>query len=176
MAAAVQLALATKGLELPCRVIAAGTTQEEVGTRGAVTLANLVRPDIALVLEGPPADDTPGMNPVESQGRLGGGAQIRLYDPSAIMNRSLADFVIATAAKNGIPPQVTVRRSGGTDARTLSLSGTGIPCVVLGVPSRYIHSHNAVININDYLALVDLLAALLPELTTERDASFTDYT
>lgn len=175
MAAAVQSALATGESELPCRPIAVGTTQEEVGTRGAVTMGNLLKPDVALVLEGPPADDTPGMNPAESQGRLGGGAQIRLYDPSAIMNRHLADFVIATAAENSIPHQVTVRRSGGTDARTLSLSGTGIPCVVLGVPARYIHSHNAVIDIRDYLALVELLAALLPRLTPERVASFTAF-
>ena len=69
-----------------CQLISAGSVQEELGLRGAKTLANITTPDIAIVLEGPPADDTPGMPLDESQGVLGGGVQIRLHDPSAIMN------------------------------------------------------------------------------------------
>ena len=43
-------------------LIVAGTVQEEVGLRGARTLANQAKPDVAIVLEGPPADDTPGQD------------------------------------------------------------------------------------------------------------------
>ena len=68
----------------------------------------------------------------ESQGVLGGGVQIRLHDPSAIMNPRLAQFAIETARREGIPHQVTVRSSGGTDAGSFTLANEGIPSVVLG--------------------------------------------
>jgi endoglucanase len=157
---------------LPNTLVVAGTAQEEVGTRGAQTFAEAVRPDVALILEGPPADDTPGMNPAEAQGVLGGGCQVRLYDPSAIMNRDFAEFVIATAEARGIPYQVAVRRSGGTDARAIHLSGVGVPCVVIGVPARYIHSHNAVIDIHDFLAATALTSAVVERLDEETVAGF----
>ena len=38
----------------PNTLYAAGSTQEEVGLRGATATANLIEPDVAIVLEGPP--------------------------------------------------------------------------------------------------------------------------
>lgn len=159
----------------PNTLIAAGTVQEEVGLRGAKSLANKVKPDVAIVLEGPPADDTPGFNRSESQGALGGGVQIRLHDPSAIMNPRLTDLVIQTAQAEGIRHQVTVRSSGGTDAGGFSMANEGIPCVVLGVPSRYIHSHNAIINVDDYLEMVNLSVALVKVLDQETTDELTRF-
>ena len=165
MACAIQAAqILVREAGHPNTLIAAGTVQEEVGLRGAKSLANKAKPDIAIILEGPPADDTPGFNPSESQGKLGGGVQIRLHDPSAIMNPRLADLAIETAEAEGINHQVTVRSSGGTDAGSFSMANTGIPCVVLGVSSRYIHSHNAIINIEDYLCMVELAVALVKRI------------
>jgi len=177
MAVAVQAAqgFASSDVSLPNRTVIAGTAQEEVGTRGAHTITSLVRPDVAILLEGPPADDTQGLNPNESQGALGRGVQIRVMDPSAIMNRSLVDLVIRTAEEESIPHQITVRRSGGTDARTIHLSGQGVPCIVLGIPARYIHSHNSVIQMADYLAALDLTDALVRRLDASTVAGLTDY-
>ena len=164
MACVIQAALALAETDHPNELVFAGSVQEEVGLRGAKTLANFVKPDVAIVLEGPPADDTPGFNILDSQGKLGGGVQIRLYDPSAIGNPRLAELAIQVAEKSNIPYQVTVRRSGGTDAGSFHLANQGIPCVVLGVPTRYIHSHNAIIDIDDYLAMVNLTIALAEKL------------
>ncbi len=147
-----------------CQLIVAGSVQEEVGLRGAKTLAAVTQPDVAIVLEGPPADDSPGMPLSESQGMIGGGVQIRLHDPSAIMNPRLADFAIKIAEDEGIPHQVTVRTSGGTDAGSFTLANEGIPCVVLGTPARYIHSHNAIICASDYHAMVQLSLAMVKNL------------
>lgn len=164
MAAVIQTALALAETDHPNELVFAGSVQEEVGLRGARTLASFVKPDIAIVLEGPPADDTPGFSILDSQGKLGGGVQIRLYDPSAIGNPRLAELAIATAEKSNIPFQLTVRRSGGTDAGALHQSNQGIPSIVLGVPTRYIHSHNAIIDIDDYLATLELTIALAGKL------------
>jgi putative aminopeptidase FrvX len=164
MAAAIQLAQALAVQKAPNHTILAGTVQEEVGLRGAKPAGFYSRPDIAIILEGPPADDTPGFPLSTSQGRLGGGVQIRLYDPSAIMHPKLADLVIKTAQEEKIPHQITVRRGGGTDAGAFHLANEGVPCVVLGVPARYIHTHNAIIDLNDYLHMVALALAVVRRL------------
>ncbi len=160
---------------LPYQLLGAATVQEEIGLRGARTAARLVQPDLALVLEGPPADDTVGLSPSQVQGALGMGVQIRVSDPSALMNRRLVDFCIETAQETGVPHQIAVRRSGGTDAGAFHIHDAGVPCVVLGVPARYIHSHNSIIHLADYLAALQLLEAILDRLTPDRIASFTRF-
>ncbi|MDR2981301.1 MAG: hypothetical protein LBV12_03535, partial [Puniceicoccales bacterium] len=95
--------------DLPNQVVGFATVQEEVGVRGAETASALAKPDVAIVLEGPPADDSPGFNRIDSQGRLGGGVQIRVYDPTAIMSQPLVALALETAKQEKIPFQLTVR-------------------------------------------------------------------
>jgi endoglucanase len=38
---------------------------------------------------------------------------------------------------------------------------------VLGVPARYIHSHNAIIDLNDHLQMLALVIALVRQLDQE---------
>ncbi len=175
MACAIQTALELEGEELPNHFVSAGTVQEEVGLRGAKAAAALIQPDIVIVLEGPPADDSPGFSISESQGRLGGGVQIRMQDSTTIMNPRLVDFVVAIAEQEGIRHQLTMRSSGGTDAGSFNQANAGIPSIVLGTPARYIHSHNAMIDLNDYLEMAKLSKALVRSLDAETVASFTDY-
>lgn len=159
----------------PNRLIFCGTVQEEVGLRGAQTAARFANPDVAIILECPPADDTPGFARSECQGMLGGGVQIRMFDPTAIANPRLARLAIEVARAERIPYQVAVRRSGGTDAGSFHLANHGIPSIVLGVPARYIHSHNAIIDINDHLHLLALLIALVRRLDRETVDGLTAY-
>lgn len=148
----------------PNTLIGTGSVQEEVGLRGAQTVATAVEPDVAIVLEGPPADDLPGSSNDTLQGKLGGGVQIRLYDPSMIANPRLTELTIEAATAHQIPHQIAVRTSGGTDAGAIHQVGRGVPSIVLGVPARYIHSHVSIINIDDYQATLDLLLHLIPQL------------
>jgi putative aminopeptidase FrvX len=152
----------------PNTVFAAGTVQEEVGTRGARTAAFKIDPDVAIVVEGAPGDDMPGMSKEEQQCVLGGGVQIRLIDSSAIMNRKFADFVIDTAEKNGIRYQIAVRRKGGTDAAPIHVHGAGVPTVVLAVPARYVHTHNTIIDVSDYLSTLQLVLKLVETIDSQR--------
>ncbi|MBI1925065.1 M42 family peptidase, partial [Candidatus Poribacteria bacterium] len=98
-----------------------------VGGWWARTVASVTEPDVAIVLEGPPADDTPGVNSDAMQGKLGGGVQIRLYDPTMIANPRLCDLVIETAKAHQISHQIAVRHSGGTDAGAIHQVGNGVP-------------------------------------------------
>jgi endoglucanase len=175
MAVAVQALLDARGRALPCRPAVLATVQEELGTRGAKTAGALARPDVVLVLEGPPADDTPGSPAGEAQGRLGAGVQIRVLDPSALMNRRLVALCRDTAAALGIPHQLTVRRGGGTDAAAFQYAGNGTPVVVLGVPARYIHTHNSIVHLADCAAALRLVSALLERLDEATVRGLTDF-
>jgi endoglucanase len=147
------------GEELDCTLEAIGTVQEEVGTRGARALEQT--PDLAIVLEGPPADDTYGQNGVCRQGVLGKGVQVRLYDPTNITPPALADMVLELAEQGGIACQPTVRRTGGTDAAASYPHWYGCPAIVFGVPVRYIHSHNGILDDRDLEACIELTCALV---------------
>ncbi len=159
----------------PNTICGVGTVQEEVGTRGAGTAVHGVNPDAAIVLEGTPADDLPGSKADESQGVLGKGPQIRLFDPTMITNRRFAEFAIETARACRIPYQRAVRVSGGTDAKPIHLHRAGIPTIVLGVPVRYAHSHAGILCLDDYDHTLRLLVELLKRLDAGTVASFTDY-
>jgi endoglucanase len=151
----------------PNTVFAAGTVQEEMGTRGAKTAAFHINPDLAIVVEGSPADDMPGTNREERQCALGAGVQIRVMDSSAILNRKFIDFVVETAEKHGIRCQIAVRRKGGTDAAPIHMHGSGVPTVVLAVPARYVHTHNTIIDISDYLDTLKLVMKLIETIDRE---------
>jgi len=148
----------------PNTVVAVATVQEEVGSRGAVTAVEVARPHAAVVLEGPPADDLPGIAKDSPQGALGKGCQVRLYDPSTIIHRRFWEWVTELARRRGIAHQIAVRQSGATDARAIHLAQGGIPTVVLGVPVRHAHSHNGLIHLDDVQATLALAKAILEEL------------
>jgi endoglucanase len=177
LSAVVHAALEIDKVSHPNTVIFSGTVQEEVGTRGARAAAFSASPDLAIVLEGAPADDLPGTGKPDRQAAIGCGPQIRFMDQSAIMNREFIRFVIQTAEKNGIPYQLAVRRQGGTDAAPIHLHASGVPTVVIGVPSRYIHTHNTILDISDYVNTVKLVLKLLETLdeeAAERIGGFAD--
>lgn len=144
---------------LPLTLLGVGTVQEEVGTRGARALDP--RPDLAIILEGPPADDGFGQSTLCRQGVLGKGVQLRLFDPTNITPPALAQLALRVAEEQHIPCQPSVRRTGGTDAAASYPNWQGAPAIVLGVPTRYIHSHNGILDERDLAACVDLTCALV---------------
>jgi endoglucanase len=175
------MALMTHTMEMlsdashPNIIYGVGTVQEEMGVRGAKTAPASVNPDLAIVLEGTPADDLPMVPEDERQGALCRGVQIRIMDASAIMNIKFARYAMATAEEHGIKYQAAVRRSGGTDAGAIHLYGAGVPTIVLGVPARYIHTHNTIIHIDDYLSALDLVLALIQGLDAATASGITKF-
>ena len=144
-----------------------GAVQEEGGLRGATVSSASRKIDLAIVLEGTPADDAPATLSPLSQGILGKGVQIRCYDPTHLANSKLVDYAVSLAESKSIPFQLAVRRSGGTNAGRYHLAGQGIPTIVLGVPARYIHSHQSMIDLDDYAATCQLTEALIRTIDSE---------
>ena len=156
IAALIELGNAVKDISHPNTLYLCGSVQEEVGGSGSRTLARTMDADICVVLEGAPADDIPGI-PFRAQTCVGKGAHMRVYDPSMIGDPKLKDIFIQLAKKHKIPLQITLRRGGGTDGRHIQTSAHGIPSIVCGVPVRYAHTHNSMMSLDDFDALIELL-------------------
>ncbi len=143
------------------------TVMEEVGTRGAKTSAELVNPDVAIILEADICGDLPGIKPEESAVKLGGGPSLGLLDARMIPNLKLRDLVVETAKELEIPLQFSTMTGGATDGGTIHIHSIGVPTVVLGVPARHIHSHSSIIHRDDYDLTLKLLLAVVAKLDQE---------
>lgn len=145
-------------------VFGVGTVQEEVGLRGAQTSASVINPDIAFAVDTCVAGDTPGVTDDLAASKLGKGVAIAIYDASMIPHTKLRNFVIDIAEKNNIPYQLEFTEGGGTDAGKIHVHASGVPSLVLSIPTRYIHSHNSIINRDDYEAAIRLLVEVIKNL------------
>jgi putative aminopeptidase FrvX len=143
------------------------TVMEEVGTRGAKTSAEVVNPDVAIVLESGICGDVPGIKPEESDIKLGGGPGLSLLDARMIPNLALRDLVIETAKELEIPLQFSTMIGGATDGSQIHLHRVGVPTVSLEVPARHIHSHASIIHRDDYDRALQLLVAVIEKLDEE---------
>jgi len=142
-----------------CEVVAAATTQEEVGLRGARVAAARVRHRIGLAIDTTLANDGVGTKPHERVTRLGAGAGIKVYDASAIVPSFIVDHLVRCAEERGIPHQIEVMTRGGTDTRELQLSGEGAPAGCVSIPTRYVHQVVETCHPDDLDACVALVAA-----------------
>ncbi|MDD2211613.1 MAG: M42 family metallopeptidase [Clostridia bacterium] len=145
-------------------VYGVGTVQEEVGLRGATTSAHVVAPDICLTIDVTIATDMPGLEKEDTEIKLGSGPVLTLADATVIGNRSLRNFVLDTAKKNNIPLQYNTMMGGGTDGGAIHKSGSGVPTIVISIPTRYIHSHYSIFHYDDYETTLRLLLSLIQGL------------
>ena len=89
-------------------------------------------------------------------------------DNSYISNPVFIDYAIELAKKLGIPYQEAVRRGGSTNAGKISVTGKAVPVLVLGVPSRYVHTHYNFCAKDDLEAATKLAAQVIRELDKEK--------
>ncbi|TCS93064.1 M42 family metallopeptidase [Hazenella coriacea] len=154
--------------EHPNIVFSGATVQEEVGLRGAMTAANLVKPDIAFAVDVGIAYDTPGMESIPFTCNLGEGPIVLLMDATMIAHTGLRNLVIDTAEELDIPLQFDALMGGGTDAGRFHLHGIGCPTVSIGLATRYIHSHNGIMSSKDFEQTVELLTAVIKKLDQQK--------
>lgn len=155
---AVELLEEVQDEALPNILYSGATVQEEVGLRGAQTAANMITPDIFFALDASPANDMTGDK--NEFGHLGKGALLRILDRSMVTHRGMREFVLDTAETNNIPYQYFVSQ-GGTDAGKVHVSNEGVPSAVIGICSRYIHTHASIVHVDDYAAAKELLVKLV---------------
>jgi len=142
--------------------IGGGTVQEEVGTRGAATLAEMVSPDIAFSLDIGTADDVCGGKKEEAT--LGKGPELTFMDNMTLSNRKLIRFAVEVAEECGIPYQTSIMKRGGTDAGKFQFANAGIPVLLVNVPCRYAHTPTSMIHYDDYRNTIRLMTEIVRRL------------
>ena len=157
----------------PNRMVGAATVQEEVGARGALTSGWLAEPDVVIALEVDISGDVPGIEAHQASAVMGKGPSILAFDASMIPNQGLKEYIIDTAAAHDIPYQLSTMSKGGTDAGQIHKLRAGCPGIVLGVPTRHIHSHVGILSLDDVDACVELLVQVVAGLDQKTVESFT---
>ncbi|NLY46407.1 MAG: M42 family metallopeptidase [Tissierella sp.] len=153
--------------ELPCELYLVATVQEEVGLRGAKTAAQKINPDICISIDIGSYGDTPGCEKYESTLTLGEGPSIAFLEATAIGNRKLISFTKDIAKKNEIPYQTDIMLGGGTDTGEMHKVYDGAVPLSISIPTRYGHSHNSIIHLDDLENSVKLLTHLVNKLDNE---------
>ena len=152
--------------ELAVDVVGTISAQEEVGTRGAQVTAQVVAPDAAIVFEGCPADDT-FTEGYMIQTALKKGPMLRHVDKRMITNPRFQKLALQTAREHGIPAQTAVRTGGSTNAAPIHLAEKAVPCIVMGIPVRYAHTHYCLSALSDFENSVRLAVEIVKKLNAE---------
>lgn len=143
------------------------TAQEEVGARGARVAAYRLNPDIAFVIEGTVCNDLPSKKDRSPTSVLGQGPAITVIDKSVVASARLLDLLRGVAKDRGIPFQVKQPLVGGTDAGSIHRVREGVPCAVIAVPCRYIHSPVGVVSRADVDNALALMQAVLGRISED---------
>ena len=131
--------------------------QEELGTRGAKSATFSIFPDEAVAID-VSFGDAPDVAPTKC-GKLGGGAMIGI---SPILNRKISDKLSDIAKENDIPYQFEVMGgTTGTDADVITITKSGVPCGLLSIPLRNMHTPAEVVDTKDIASVCDILEKYL---------------
>nr|WP_245557549.1 M42 family metallopeptidase [Deinococcus peraridilitoris] len=158
------------GAGVPRRVIAVASAQEEIGAFGARVASYQLDPEAALVVDVTFETAQPGVD-VKKVGRaeFGSGANLSV---SALTSPKIVKGLIDTARRHEIPYTLSANpRRTGTDADEVALTRAGVPCGVVSVPQRYMHSPSEMVDMRDVQACIDLMAAWVGELPETSDHS-----
>ncbi|THF87866.1 M42 family metallopeptidase [Deinococcus sp. KSM4-11] len=159
---------ALKGPDLKHRVVAVGTSQEEIGSFGSKLATHRVDPIAGVAVDVTHETSQPGVKP-EKYGvaPFGSGANLSV---GAMTSPTIFRQMQAAAKKDAIPYTLSANpRYTYTDADTMVLSRSGVPSAVVSVPNRYMHSPNEMVDARDVRACIDLIAAWIRELEAEPD-------
>lgn len=144
-------------------VVAVATTQEEVGSRGAVVAGYDIDPDICIALDLTVANDIPGGPSDQEVTRLGLGPAVKIFDTAQISHRGIVRHIREVARDLEIPLQLEVLNHGGTDASLIQRLRSGVNVATLSIPARYIHTVNETVSISDVDQCVTLLTRFMEE-------------
>jgi len=125
------------------------TACEEIGLRGAITAANIIKPDAAVIFEATTAGDIYDKKQKNKICALGGGAVISVMDNSAVYDKKLITLALDIADKNNIKTQIKQAVAGGNDSGAVQRAGKGAEVLAVSLPTRYIHSPSCVADIGD---------------------------
>ena len=147
--------------DMYCPICAVFTVQEEVGGKGAVIAAERVNPKIGICVDVGVATDCPGINRNKyGELKIGAGPAL-VYNSDT--NRTLTNLsaaILDKAERIAYQKSVGLSAAGGTDTNKIQIAKEGIPCLLLSIPLRSMHTTSEVCDLYD----VDMSISSLLEI------------
>ncbi|MDD3335835.1 MAG: M20/M25/M40 family metallo-hydrolase [Eubacteriales bacterium] len=145
-----------------CDIYFVASTQEEVGAWGAYTAAYTVDPDLAVVLDVThatiPASKPDTTVPLD--------APAATYGP--FVQHKLLDRLKKTAKDYGVALNTEYATSRtGTDTDLIQIAREGVPCVLIDLPLKYMHTTVELLDMHAISECGRLLAHFLSGLTED---------
>ncbi|MDO5547761.1 MAG: M20/M25/M40 family metallo-hydrolase [Eubacteriales bacterium] len=138
-------------------ITVAFTAQEEVGLRGAQTMAFDTAPEVAIAVDVTDTGDMPERK-YPMAVKLGAGPAVKVMDRSVICDVSVRDALYRAAESLGMTVQQEIMEFGGTDTGVIQRSRGGVRAGAVSIPTRYIHSPNEMAAVSDIEQAARLIA------------------
>lgn len=158
------------GKDLKHRIVAIGTSQEEIGAFGAQVSSYHLEPIAGIVVDVTHETGQPGVNE-KKYGKVpfGSGGNISV---GAMLSPRISQQLQDVAREKNLPYSVSASpRYTATDGDTLALSRAGVPLGVVSIPNRYMHSPSEMVQLSDLQAIIDLLSAWILQVDEQPDFS-----
>lgn len=139
------------------------TVQEEVGLRGSTISTYKINPDIGIAID-------VGFGHTEELSKedsieLGKGPAITI---GGNIHPKLREKLVEVAKEYNIPFQYEIAPgSSGTDAWAMQITRAGIPCLLISLPLRYMHTTVETIDINDIKNAGKLIARFISNINED---------
>ncbi|MBP6782369.1 MAG: M42 family metallopeptidase [Verrucomicrobiales bacterium] len=158
--------LAAKKAKPAATCIALNAVQEEIGGYGATMAAYHIKPDFCLVLDVTHATDSPDIKH-QKHGKvtLGGGPSIT---HGTANHPLIVQRLIEIAKAQKIPLQhESSSRFTGTDTDSIYHVRGGIPCALISLPLRYMHSIVEMADFGDVKKTIQLITAFVQSVRVD---------
>lgn len=149
-------------------VTAVANVQEEIGLYGVRASAFSLDPHAAIAVDVTHATDTSGISKNEhGDHALGSGPVITR---ASTLSPLVSDGLMETAEREGMAYTLEAdSRSTGTDADAVQFQRAGIATGLVSVPTRYMHSANETVELQDLADCARLIALYVKDLSRETD-------
>ncbi len=149
--------------KLESQIVSVGTTQEEIGVRGALVSAYGIHPDFAVAVDVGHSTDHPDCDKRKFGATKLGGGPIICRGPN--INPVVYKMLIKAAEENKIPYQLEGDpRPTGTDARAIQIARDGVATGLVSIPLRYMHTPSEMVDLEDIERCIQLLVAFSKNL------------
>lgn len=137
-------------------VVLVVSTQEETGTHGgARAAAEALAPDVAVVVEVTYDADAPGPEPWGDVS-LGGGPTVFR---GAVVSPLVGDGLLDVAEKERIDVALESGQETASDADDIFTTRSGVPCGIVCIALRYMHTAGEIVQLSDVEATSRLVEA-----------------
>ena len=151
---------------LQAGVFLVSAVQEEVGSRGAVTGAYSVNPQIAIAVDVTFTSDHPGTSKQEmGEVKLNGGPTITV---GGNINPRVYQMLTNAATSAGIAYQIDPQAASTyTDADVVQIARSGVATGLVSIPCRYLHTGSEIVSLKDIDEAAEVLARFVLALSKE---------